>query len=188
MVSVTINKSKRNEKVGISFVRNSPDGVSIASIARGSLASESDLKEGQLITSINGQSTESMSVKDAVSIVRDAESIVITTQKTNEEAKENRSGVQNNDSDKIKRTWPGSDLGKYFCATAKVEIRRDAQYVRNQVPLNSLYLILWLFTIYLNLLIEFCNSFIFRLKIFSSITSLIALNGTRISWTLVIKI
>ncbi|KAL3940003.1 MAG: hypothetical protein SGBAC_005377 [Bacillariaceae sp.] len=53
-VVAKVNKSKKEEKIGIRLVRSLQDRVVVSSITEGSLLSETDLAPGQFIVSING--------------------------------------------------------------------------------------------------------------------------------------
>ena len=69
--SVVINKPKPSSVVGASFIADE-EGIKVASITPDGLAAGTDLKKGDKVISINGQSVESMTAKESVSILRSA--------------------------------------------------------------------------------------------------------------------
>jgi ammonium transporter Rh len=73
--SAKIDKASARSKVGISFGAED-DSVTITKIEENSLAAKTDLQEGDKVTAINGVSTENLSARDSIKLVRKAKSEV----------------------------------------------------------------------------------------------------------------
>lgn len=69
--SVVIDKSAKEDKVGISFGTDD-SGVVVSKIEPNSTISETNLKEGDRVLSIDGKSTENLTAKNSAKVLRDS--------------------------------------------------------------------------------------------------------------------
>lgn len=73
--SVTMMKKKRKEKVGVAFIKKE-DGIEVSSITPGTVAAETNLKKGDKVIAINGESIQNLSARGAADKIRGSKGVI----------------------------------------------------------------------------------------------------------------